>query len=174
MKEDRMGRGKSNHTEAGALPDISVDTTELVDRACRAAGLGSWLDLVMVARGGTLFKLTFACRRPVNFIKEFTALLKWHGLGLRADTALDVYLGVPDALRSVAANGSSAPARRLDDLGKLQETDNRTVAISGARRSAGIRYERRGSPPELKGVNVLVLDDDDVSRKVIAAMLERA
>ncbi|AJK46872.1 hypothetical protein Bpla01_08550 [Burkholderia plantarii] len=169
-----MVREKSNQAVAAALPDVSMETVELVDRACRAAGLGAWVDLVIAARGGTLFKLTFAGRRPVDFIKEFAALLRRHGLGLCADSALDVYMGVPDALKPVVATGRGVPAVKLDDLGKLHEADDRTVAISGASRSAGIRYERRGSPLELEGVNVLVLDDDEVSRKVISAMLKRA
>ncbi|MBI0328468.1 response regulator [Burkholderia plantarii] len=154
---------------------MSGETVVLVERACDAAGFASWTELVAAARGGAVFKLTFASRRPVNFVKEFATLIRWHGLGLCADTALDVYLGAPNGLRPIVDTGKGVPtAVMLSELGKLHQAGGDAIAVSGACRSAGIRYERRNAPLELEGVNVLVLDDDEVSRKVIAAMLKRA
>ncbi|MCM2551485.1 response regulator [Burkholderia glumae] len=153
---------------------MSAPTIELVDQACRAAGFTTWQELVAAAGGGALFKLSFAERRPANFVKEFAALIKWHGLGLCADNALDLYLGMPAILKPVIDTGRSAQALRLPELGKLPETQAGLVALSGVRRSAGVKYERRATSPELEGVRVLVLDDDEVSCKVISAMLKRA
>lgn len=169
-----MPRSKANQLTPSEFSFVSTQTIALIDQACGAAGFATWPDLVTAARGGALFKLTFAERRPANFVKEFAALIKSYGLGLCADNALEVYLGVPAALKPVIDTGKSAPAMKLHDLGSLQQGQDGAVAVSGACRSAGIKYERRGASLELEGVNVLVLDDDEVSRKVISAMLKRA
>ncbi len=156
------------------MPSVSVETIGLVGRACARAGFATWDELVAAARTGTLFRIDFASRRPANFVREFAEMIRWSGLALCADNVLEVFLGVPEALAPIIASGRGAPAVMLGELGHLAAQAGPPVAISGAGRSAGIRYERRAAPLELDGLNVLVLDDDAVSRKVITAMLKRA
>jgi CheY-like chemotaxis protein len=150
------------------------DALTRVDAACARSGLGSWLDVVEAARGGAVFNIEFAQRRPADFVKGFAALLRAQGLALKADNALELFLGTPVALEETVNRQPPAATRALSGLGEVEPGEADTVTVSAASRSAGVHYERRERHYPLKGYTALLLDDDLVSRKVIEAQLRRA
>lgn len=160
------------------IEGVSADTVLRVDAACREAGLGNWSMAVAECRAhGALHRVDFATRRPVDFVKEFAALVRAAGLKLGADNSLDLFLGTPEALESLAVTSSSQlcthAVRTLADLGHVGEHAHSDIALSAAPRSAGITHIRRERPLRLANTSALLLDDDAVSRKVLSASLER-
>ncbi|CAM2192630.1 Response regulator receiver domain-containing protein [Paraburkholderia kururiensis] len=153
---------------------VTGDTLGRVEAGCAAAGIASWQALVAAARRGTVFNVAFADRRPAEFVREFSALVRASGLKFRADSSLDLFLGAPTSLERMIDGGRKPHVVALASLGEVAQDESGSVALSGARRSAGISYERRPRPRPLAGKSVMVLDDDAVSRKVLAAALERA
>lgn len=162
-------------TEAArALCSVTADTLSRVEAGCSAAGIASWQALVAAAQRGTVFNVAFAERRPTEFVREFSALVRASGLKFRADSSLDLFLGAPAFLDRMIEGGRKPRIVVVTALGEVAEDESESVSLSGVRRSAGISYARRERPRPLAGKSVMVLDDDAVSRKVLAAALERA
>jgi hypothetical protein len=165
-------------SERGAIVNgVSIDTLVRIEAACVAAGLGAWDNVVMACGRGTLHRVEFAVRRPVDFVKEFALLVRSHGLQLGADNKLELYLGSAEALESLGRHGVAHSAlgliRSLTDVGLVHEDEGAAVPLSAVPRAAGITYIRRERPQRLAGKSVLLLDDDDVSRKILTTALKR-
>ncbi|WP_345817287.1 response regulator (plasmid) [Paraburkholderia sp. PREW-6R] len=159
------------------LHGVSADTLQRVEAACHAAGGGSWAATVEACRSGMLHRVEFAVRRPVDFVKEFAALVRQAGLKLAADSTLELFLGMPAALECLSlpqwSSGVACKIRTLRDLGFVEETDTTMPALSAVPRSAGITHIRRAQHRPLANMRVLILDDDAVSLKVLSAALQR-
>ena len=156
---------------------VSADTLQRVEAACHAAGAGNWAATVEACRNGMLHRVEFAVRRPVDFVKEFAALVRRAGLKLGADNTLDLFLGAPAALECLAlpqwSSDDAFKVRTLFDLGFVEEADTTVSALSAAPRSAGITHIRRARHRPLADIRALILDDDAVSLKVLSAALAR-
>ncbi|MFP3801249.1 response regulator [Paraburkholderia sp. SIMBA_027] len=158
---------------------VSVDTIERVNIACSAAGLASWAGVVTACHGGTLHRVEFAARRPVDFVKEFAALVRACELKLGTDSSLELYLGSESVVASLNAPGTQCCREHgssvvtLADLGLVRDEEVALVACSAAPRSAGVTRIKRDSTQPLAGKTILVLDDDDVSRSILTAALRR-
>lgn len=144
-----------------------------VDKAFAAAGLESWEAGVAACRRGTLLRLEFAERRPVQFVKAFSALVRADGLKMGADAALNLYLGTPSAMARLSGPLPITDVRDVVGLGAISEEETAALKQSAAQRSAGITHLRRTTPKPLAGISVLILDDDEFSREVLRAVLAR-
>ncbi|EIF34919.1 response regulator with CheY-like receiver, AAA-type ATPase, and DNA-binding domains [Burkholderia sp. Ch1-1] len=159
----------TSRAHAGSVTD---DTVERVNEASRHAGFDGWQEVVRGAQQGRIFSVEFAARRPESFVREFAALLREAGLRFTADSCLDLFMGTNDALDRFVRNRAGFAISRIDQLGLVPESDVVT-ALAGASRSAGIRQTPSKRVGKLAGVKVLILDDDEVSRKVLSAALQR-
>lgn len=171
-----IGAGEVMQLETGgpaAGADSAPTAKARVDDAFAAAGLVSWEGGVAECRRGTLLRLEFAERRPAEFVKAFSALVRAEGLKMGADAGLELYLGTPATLERLIGPLPAEAVRDVVDLGAIAEVEAGTVRQSGARRSAGVTYERRTRPKPLAGISVLVLDDDPFSREILRLALER-
>lgn len=164
-----MNTRATTRADAGT---ITADTIERVNEASRHAGFDSWQEVVRSAQHGRIFSVEFAARRPDSFVREFAVLLREASLKFTADSCLDLFMGTNEALERFVRDRSGFTISRIDQLGLVPESDVVT-ALAGASRSAGIRQPASRRAGKLAGVKVLILDDDEVSRKVLSAALQR-
>lgn len=158
---------------------VSGDTLESVERTCRAAGLPRWEVLAAACRNGRLVRVAFASPRPVEFVKEFAELVRASGMEFAVDRELELYVGGGDAIRLCRELNredlQGLVLGEIMELGAVDEKERKAlcVELSAVQRSAGVKYRNQRRPMRLTGVSALVLDDDAVSRKVLAAALQR-
>ncbi|WP_176928913.1 response regulator [Paraburkholderia lycopersici] len=95
------------------------------------------------------------------------------------DRDLELYIGGGDAIGPGRQRGGEdlrdLVIGELMDLGAVGEKERKALRaeLSAVQRAAGVKYRNRRRPMRLTGVSALVLDDDAVSRKVLAAALQR-
>lgn len=171
-----MSSSQFETSRSGDVPSIGgYEILADVERVCVENGFASWDAVVSACHDGAVFRIEFATQRADTFVKQFSALTRSRGLALGADRSLQLYLGaalrIPEFLKKTD-HEVTAPASLIAGLGK---TEGGATPIKAHSPDLRTRYSAGGEhSPDAPSFSarVLVLDDDPVSRYVLAAMLD--
>jgi hypothetical protein len=148
MKPDT---GPVKHTESDLTHrisgSISIDTLARIDHSCRTSGFTSWDAVVASCEGGGVFRISFAERRPIEFVKELTALMRSVALTFGADRSLQLYLGRNTHLQYVVSHSSQEKVENyrgeLLDFGHVRDDESKEIVLSPLARGAHFNAQKK-------------------------------
>jgi CheY-like chemotaxis protein len=177
MKREESRLRQSTSTAQGEQQQgVSNATRERVEQSCRNAGLSSWQAVVTACQCGAVFRVGFSSRRPVDFVKEFSCLVRNNLLAFGADNTLQLHLGTATSLQRLADRDRSerdGDIGEITELGALDDAEAQILLLSPEARGTRFTVQKRLDTEATKARSILILDDEPVARQVLGAILKK-